>query len=474
MAWPCGSWGPGGAKGNSREMHSNLRWRLATVVIVFVLAFFISAPSLGLGPYLGYVFGSRYEDMTMTLGLDLQGGVDLIYRVEPEAGDAGRLDEIVRTSVEILRNRLDQFGVGNLSVQRQGKDQVRIQIPGLSAKNLKRVKDIIVTTDLLTFNLVTGEGTNIMELVPRPDEKVLPLVEPPEGSRTNWTPTWFVLKKEPEVIGEDLSYARIGYDEFGKPKILLEFNSKGRSRFGEVTRRLVKQHLAIVLANKVYMAPEIREPILDGNAEITGKFDLEETKRIVGILKAGSLPAKLVVIAENVVGPTLGEESIKAGVIASIIGLLLVIAFMVVRYKKSGLLAILALVNCLLLVVVLLLFFRAALTLPGIAGIILTIGMAVDANVLIFERIKEEFRQGKTLRAGIDAGFDKAWSAIIDSNLTTLFTTIILYMFGTGPIKGFAVTLGIGIIASLYSAIFMVRTLFEWTHAGRKAGTLSI
>ncbi len=456
-------------------MYSGLKLRVGAIAVVFVIVFVASAPTLGLG-WLFPFFGPGYQDLKINLGLDLQGGIDLIYQVVSEKGDQPVAAEIVTRTREVLQNRLDEFGVANLTIQKQGENELRIQIPGLSDKMQKRVKDLIATTDLLTFNSVLGSAEDVMTIEKKEGEVVLPQVEQPAGTATEQEDKaqWYRLKETPELTGESLSYARIEYDTFGAPKILMEFNSAGRKKFAEVTSKMVGERLAIVLAGKVYMAPVIKEPIRDGSAEITGKFELEETKRVVGILKAGALPAKLKKLGEQVVGPTLGGESIRAGVLACMVGVGLVVLFMVVWYKGAGLWADLGLVFCALIVLTLMLFFRATLTLPGIAGLILTLGMAVDANVLIFERIKEELRLGKTVRAAIEAGFEKAWSAIFDSNLTTLLTTFILYAFGTGPIKGFAVTLGIGVLASFFTAIVAVRTMVELTYSGKQIGTMSI
>ncbi len=455
-------------------MNSGLKMRVGIIAVIFCICFVASAPTIGLA-WLFPFFGPGYSELKINLGLDLQGGMDLIYRVVTDKPGTQVNPATVIKTVEVLQNRLDTFGVANLAISRQGETGVRIQIPGLTDKSQKQVKELIATTDLLTFNYVYGVTEDMMSISPSPDEIVLPHVDPPKGSAPeNHRAAWYRLKKEPELTGDGLSFARIGYDQFGNPKILLEFNSDGRKKFGEVTSRMVGQHLAVVLAGKVYTAPQIKEPILDGSAEITGKFDLEETKLIVNILKAGALPAKLLKLGENVVGPMLGEESIRAGAIACIVGVLLVVAYMGFFYRMCGMYANLGLIFCALIVLTLMLFFRATLTLPGIAGLILVLGMAVDANVLIFERIKEELAHGKTVRASIDAGFEKAWSAILDSNLTTLITTIILGWFGTGPIKGFAVTLGVGVVGSMFTAIVVVRSILELTHSGKNVGTMSI
>jgi protein-export membrane protein SecD len=456
-------------------MHSGLKLKVGIIAVIFVIVFVTSAPTLGLG-WLFPFLGPNAQDMKINLGLDLQGGIDLTYEVVSEKGDQPVAGEIVTRTREVLQNRLDEFGVANLTIQKQGTHQLRIQIPGLSDKMQKRVKDLIATTDLLTFNSVLGSAEDVMTIEKKEGEIVLPQVEQPAGTPvdTEERAQWYRLKETPELTGESLSYARIEYDSFGSPKIQMEFNSAGRKKFAEVTSKMVGERLAIVLAGKVYMAPVIKEPIRDGSAEITGKFELEETKRVVGILKAGALPAKLKKLGEQIVGPSLGAESIKAGTLACVVGIGLVLLYMWFWYKTCGLMADIGLVFCGLIVLALMIFFRATLTLPGIAGLILSLGMAVDANVLIFERTKEELRVGKTVRAALDAGFDKAWVAIIDSNVTMLISVAVLYWFGTGPIKGFAVTLGIGVLAQVFTCVMVVRAMMEFYYSGKNVRTISI
>ncbi len=442
-------------------MKGRLQFRLIVILVVLLVSVVASAPTLHFGWLFAPLFGEKYLDYKLTLGLDLQGGIDLVYQVKSK--DPASLESDITKAVEILRNRIDQMGLANVSIQRQGKDQIRIQIPGIGEKEQKRLKRIIDTTDMLTFHLVrpNGESTDYMELEERagPDDIILPLVEDPKHPERR---AWFLLKKEPELKGDSLRHARIAFDSIrSEPKIEMECNEKGRKRLAKVTSELVGKRLAIVLAGRVYMAPVIKEPITHGRAEITGRFDVEEAKLVTSILKAGALPAPLKKLAENTVGPTLGEESVKSGISAALIGLVLVLLYMWWWYRISGLLADFAMVMNLFMVTALLLFLRATLTLPGIAGLILTIGMSVDANVIIFERIKEELANGKTVRASIEAGFEKAFTTILDSNLTTLLTAVVLYVLGSGAIRGFAVTLSIGILCSMFTALFVVRTLME-------------
>ena len=296
----------------------------------------------------------------------------------------------------------------------------------------------------------------------------------PKEKQGKQDPSWFLLKKTPEVRGDALQNASISFGQFGAPTISLTFNGEGTKLFKEVSSRMIGRRLAIVLAQKVYMAPVMQSAIPDGRAVIEGSFDIEEARRVMSIMKAGALPAEMKKLAEATVGPTLGEESIRRGLQASKLGFGLVLVYMVFYYKLAGFFAVLALLLNLLLLLTGLKFFGAALTLPGIAGVILTIGMAVDANVIIFERIKEERQLGKSLRGSIAGGFDKALSAVLDSNLTTIITALVLYLMGSGPVKGFAVTLSLGILSSLFTALFVVRTLLDATYIQKKSGELSI
>ena len=449
-------------------------WKIVLVIVLLAACAISAAPTFKLGSLfapLVEVFGGSadaYERDAVTYGLDLQGGLDLTYRIKSEK------EEDMIKAIEVLRNRLDNMGVANVSIQRQGLRQIRIQIPGIGGKKQKQIKNVINTVDLLRFNLVKQESPNMFSLVPGAEDELLPGVVDKNTARKKEA-AWYLLKKEPELTGDALSHVRIAFDSLrGKPKIQMEFHTKGAEKFAAVTENLVGKRLAIVLARKVYMAPVIKEPIRDGHAEITGDFDIEEAKLVTNILKAGALPCELIKLAENSVGPTLGKESIQKGIYAATAGVILVLVFMVVWYKLAGLFADAAMVMNLLMIIAMLKFFGATLTMPGIAGLILTIGMSVDANVIIFERIREELRNGKTIRASIDAGFNKAFSTILDANLTTFFTALVLYFFGTGPIKGFAVTLSLGILASMFTALFVVKLIMDMTYANKSTGTISI
>jgi preprotein translocase subunit SecD len=277
------------------------------------------------------------------------------------------------------------------------------------------------------------------------------------------------------LTGETLSSAEVRYDsEFNEPYVALTFNSVGAMIFQELTRENVKKRLAIVLDDSIYSAPVIQEEIPGGRAQITGQFSTEEARDLAIVLRAGALPAPVVILENRTVGPSLGKDSIEQGVRSILLGLILVLVFIVIYYKLSGIVAVVALLLNLVLLLGALAYFGAALTLPGIAGILLTVGMAIDANVLVFERIREEIRLGKTVRAAIDAGYAKALSTIVDANITTFIAAVVLFQFGTGPIKGFAITLCIGIAASMFTAVFVSRVIFDSTMSRKKISRISI
>ncbi|HJL72739.1 MAG TPA: protein translocase subunit SecD, partial [Nitrospinaceae bacterium] len=289
------------------------------------------------------------------------------------------------------------------------------------------------------------------------------------------TKTPFLVKKRTVLTGETLSGADVRYDtEFNEPYVAITLNSIGAMIFQEVTRENVKKRLAIVLDDHVYSAPVIQEEIAGGRAQITGQFTTEEARDLAIVLRAGALPAPVVILENRTVGPSLGKDSIEQGVQSILLGFVLVMVFIVIYYKFSGIVAVMALLLNLVLMLGALAYFGAALTLPGIAGMLLTVGMAIDANVLIFERIREETRVGKTVRAAIDAGYAKAFSTIVDANLTTFIAAVVLFQFGTGPVKGFAITLCIGIAASMFTAVFVSRAVFDIVMSRKKITSLSI
>ena len=447
--------------------------KLLVILAVLLVSLYSAAPTFKLAPVFGVFMGpdqfARYKQDSINLGLDLKGGMDLIFRVETDKPDE------VRTAVEIIRNRIDLFGVANANVQIQQGNQVRAQIPVTDEEDQRKIKEAIELTDLLKLHHVRGVSQNMFSLPAGPDTILVQQSIPKKAREQGETPTWYLLKKEPELTGDALKDVFIGFDSLtGSPRIQMVFTAKGGKLFKDVTSRFVGERLAVVLGKKVYIAPVIEEEIPSGRAEIKGSFDIDEARTVTSIMKAGALPAELTKLGEATVGPTLGQESIEQGFNAAKWGFVVVLIYMIAYYKLAGCFAVVALLMNLLLLIAGLKFFDAALTLPGIAGVILTIGMAVDANVIIFERIKEERKLGKSLRGSIAGGFDKALSAVLDSNITTIITAVVLYLFGSGPVKGFAVTLILGIASSLFTALFVVRTLLEAKYFGKKSGTISI
>ncbi len=426
--------------------------------------------SLNLYSRLPLWLGQIFPTSRITLGLDLKGGIDLVYQIDLNSleKDDNPADACQR-SVEIIRNRVDMFGIAEPNIKAQEGNRIRIQLPGV--RDPEKVKNLIQSTAMLKFHLVLDQALSAAQLEPVDQASELVLFEP--GSK-HQQGKWYKLKRAPEVTGRDLKYARVAFDEMGVPIVHLEFNPEGAAKFAQVTGAHVNEQLAIVLDNTVHSAPVIQSRITGGMAQITGRFTLEEAQTLAIVLRAGALPASLILLESRVVGPTLGAESIKAGVRAGVIGGVLVLAYMAMFYKLCGVLANLAVIFNTLIVFATLIFFRGTLTLPGIAGLILSIGMAVDANVIIFERIREEQRTGKTVRASIDAGFDRALACIIDSNVTTLITVAVLYVFGSGPIRGFATTLGIGLIANIFTAILCVKLWLEMIYGRSKATVMSI
>jgi len=389
-------------------------------------------------------------------------------------------DLAVRQALETIRNRVDQFGVSEPVIQRQGieSDRILIQLPGVDDPT--RVKEIISHTAFLEWKeVLAGPAPSRDVLLTRTGGQVPPDAEVATEDREDASGAavgkdYYLLRKAAIVTGRDLRTARRGQGQFGQPVVNFYLVPVGGDKFGEFTAAHIGDPAAIVLDGKVISAPVIRSRIRD-EGYIEGNFDIETAEDLALKLRAGALPASISYLEERTVGPSLGRDSIVHGVRAGIIGLILVIAFMVVYYKLSGLNAVFALLLNVVIMLGAMAYFGATLTLPGIAGAILTIGMAVDANVLIFERIREELAVGKTVRSAIDTGFSRAFGTIVDSNLTTLIAALFLFQFGTGPVKGFAVTLSIGLIASMFTAVFVSRTLYMLLLAGRdRVETLSV
>jgi len=376
-------------------------------------------------------------------------------------------------ALETIRNRIDEFGVSEPDIRIQGDNRILIQLPGI--KDPKRAKDLIGKTAQLTFQLVDDDADVDAAIngTPPIGDEILYQNKYNQGSGTP-VKIPFLIKKRVLLDGSLLTNARVEFDQFQQPQVGIEFNRKGARIFDRITGENIHKRLAIVLDESVYSAPTIQDRIAGGKAVITGSFTLNEAKDLAIALRAGSLPAPVEIIEERTVGPTLGADSVRMGLMSMLIGGLLVILFMAVYYKGAGLIADLALIINIILIGGGLAAFQATLTLPGIAGIILTIGMAVDANVIIFERIREELRSGRTALASVHEGFDRATLTILDANVTTLIAALVLFQFGTGPIKGFAVTLCLGIIASLFTALILSKNIFDFILRNRQSSKLSI
>ena len=379
-----------------------------------------------------------------------------------------------KQAMETIRNRIDQFGVSEPDIRRQGANRILVQLPGI--KDPERAVGLIGQTALLEFKLVDDDHDVEKALqgdIPPNDEILYEVIEDKITRRTTKTP--FLVRKRTYLTGEYLTDARVQIDsQFSEPYVSIDFDKKGARLFERITEANVKKRLAIVLDGHIYSAPVIQEKISGGQARITGNFTTDEARDLAIVLRAGALPAPVKILEERTVGPSLGRDSIEKGLLSMWVGGLFVIIFIAIYYKAAGIVADIALCLNIILIAAGLACFQATLTLPGMAGIILTIGMAVDANVIIFERIREEARLGKTPRAAVDAGYTKATLTILDANVTTLIAALVLFQFGTGPIKGFAVTLSIGILASLFTAIIVTRSIFDYLVLHRRIKRLSI
>jgi preprotein translocase subunit SecD len=385
-----------------------------------------------------------------------------------------RRNSFVDQGLKVIRNRVDQFGVAEPTIQKQGENRLLVQLPGV--QDPARAKALIGKTAVLEFKLVDDQAdpARAAQEGPPPGDEVL------YGRRVDRTTKAetrvpYVVKKEVLLTGDVISDATVRVSDVGEPYVSVSFDSVGARLFGEATEKNVGKALAIILDGNVHSAPVIRERIPSGQAQISGGFTFEEASDLAIVLRTGALQAPVQVLEERTVGPSLGADSIRKGVISTAAGALAVFFFMLVYYRLSGAIADLALLLNLAILLAAMAWFQATLTLPGIAGIVLTIGMAVDTNILIFERIREEFRLGKTVRAAIEAGFRRAFTTVIDTHVTVVVSGVILYQFGTGPVKGFAVTLMIGIVASLFTAVFFTRLVFDLIYMGRRRlQTLSI
>jgi len=390
-------------------------------------------------------------------------------------GEIARLrDFAVRQGVETIRNRVDQFGVAEPTIQRQGENRILVQLPGI--QDPARAKALIGKTAVLEFKLVDEQADveKALKEGPPPGDEILYERRVDRQTKVEHKIP-LVVKKRVLLTGDLIQNAEVRIGDSGEPYVSVTFNTIGARVFGDITDQNVGKRLAIVLDGNVYSAPVIRERIPSGQAQISGGFTADEARDLAIILRAGALPAPVQILEERTVGPSLGADSIRKGILSTVAGAAAVVLFMLIYYRLSGLIADVAVLLNLLILLACMAAFHATLTLPGIAGIVLTIGMAVDTNILIFERIREEFRLGKTVRAAIDAGFKRAFTTVIDTHVTVVVSGVILYQFGTGPVKGFAVSLMIGIVASLFTAVFFTRLVFDLVYMGRRRlQTLSI
>ncbi len=411
----------------------------------------------------------RLEQLQAPIGNILLGSGATTYKLTQGANgevdytmtDAGLnsfLTRAVDQSIEVLKKRIDGIGTKEASIQREGIDRIVIEVPGLQDPH--QLKALLGKTAKLEFRMVADPGADPNDYQMLPDKET--------GQK-------LPVLKQVMVQGEDLTNAQPGYSQTtGEPVVNFNFNLRGGQRFGEATSANVGKLFAIVLDNEVISAPRILGAITGGQGEISGRFTVAQTQNLAVLLRSGALPAKLTVAEERTVGPGLGADSIAAGKRAAYLGTALVVAFMLVTYGLFGVFANVALAVHVTLIFALMVLLGSTLTLPGIAGIVLTIGMAVDSNVLIYERIREEFKQGRALISALDAGFNRAFATIVDSNVTMLIAAVILFLLGSGPVKGFAVTLALGIMTTIFTAVTMTRLMIAMWYRFAKPKALPI
>jgi protein-export membrane protein SecD len=401
------------------------------------------------------------------------------YNIDPPGLDA-KVAAAIKTILKIMESRVNNSGTTEPIIQQQGKDRIVIQLPGL--QNPERLKKLLEGTGKLTFQLVCAEQPSSTSALPPPDCKSLPLNEdvekirkarpdgpPPTEAELKALPQmWVQTASRATVDGADLSDAQPSFGQSNEPLVTFTFNQKGSVRFGKLTQENIDKPFAIILDDIVMSAPVIRSAILGGTGQISGNFTIDQTNDLSITLRSGALPAKMTIVEERTVGPSLGADSINAGLVASLAGLIFVMAFIMLPYGFFGLIANLALLINLLMLIAIMSLFGFTLTLPGIAGIVLTLGMAVDSNVLIYERIREEWRNGRTAMGAIETGFKAALATVVDANVTTLIAAVVLFGVGSGPIRGFAVTLGVGILTTMFTAFTMTRFFVAvWVNRNR-------
>lgn len=540
-------------------MKKKVLWRFVLIGVTVILALIFFLPNTPLFPRMPEWWKNNMPAKGITLGLDLQGGVHLVFEVEGERAvqisterlaqsikdtlekkkiaaevsssglllnvspgsmdvrkavedsypiltpvetgaklvyklsdkEANRIREnAADQALETIRNRIDQFGVAEPTIHKQGTNEIVVQLPGI--KDPKRAIEIIGKTAQLEFKLVDDQSPVAAEIpavirpgeedallakfsskIPTDDEILFEKIVNQETGEVTKRP--ILLKKQVLMTGDLLTEAKVNIDQrFNEPYVSITFNAAGAKLFEDITAANVKRRLAIILDGTVYSAPVIQERIAGGNAQITGRFSMDEAKDLAIVLRAGALPAPVKMLQNVTVGPSLGTDSIEAGKLAGIIGTILVVLFMIVYYKLSGVIADFALALNIILLLGAMASLNATLTMPGIAGIILAIGMAVDSNVLMFERMRDELKAGKTPRAAVDSGYDKAFWTIFDSHVTTLITAAVLFQFGTGPIKGFAVTLSLGVAINLFTALIGTKSIFDLINSRKEVKKLSI
>ncbi|OUX44293.1 MAG: protein translocase subunit SecD, partial [Rhodobacterales bacterium TMED271] len=396
------------------------------------------------------LFSSRWSGSVTRDVLEISSTDNVVTISFSEEQKKALEKQVIDQSLEIIRRRVDETGTREPTIQRQGRKRVLVQVPGLGSS--EELIALLGKTAKLTFNEVVAMDTN-SNFPTKLDETVV-------GSEQD-KELFFLLKKRPVVSGENLTNAQPSFDENGLPAVSFNFNPSAALKFGNYTKENIGSPFAIVLDDVVISAPTIRSHIPGGSGIITGNFSVEESNRLAILLRSGALPAEIEVLELRTIGPELGRDSINAGKLAAVVGGVLVLVFMWLSYGLFGIFANIALILNIILVMALLSILGATLTLPGIAGIVLTIGMAVDANVLVFERIKEEIKRNSSVYNSIKTGYEKALSSIVDANVTTMIAAIILFFFGSGPIKGFSVTLGLGIITSVFTALLITRLFID-------------
>jgi len=468
---------------------TKLQWKMALVLALIILSIYLLYPTFDWYSK-DNTEKEKLEAMRMrpkkilNLGLDLRGGTHLLLELEIDKLPKNeKIQDALQRAIEIIRNRIDQYGIAETPIAKQGDRWISVDLPGIA--KTEQAEALIGKTAMLKFMLVSTSSD-----VPKVLEKIASLNTPPFDKDGNLIPEikkimpkntvllkakgerdeensseqkYYILEDSAPITGAYLENARVETDtQFGYPHIAFTFNKEGGKIFENFTGSNIGRNLAIVLDDVVHSAPVIKSKIPGGKGVIEGSFTMEEAREIALILRAGALPAPVKIIEKRVVGPTLGEDSIKKGIRASIIGFIVVALFMIIYYSMGGFIADIALLLNFLFLIAAMSYFGATLTLPGIAGIILSLAMAVDANVLILERMREELEFSKPIPMIIPTAYEKAWSAIFDSNVTTWITSIFLFQFGSGPVKGFATTLTIGLVIGVFTSVFVTRTIYDF------------